>query len=166
MMAKKSKKPAPKATAKKASKRPAKKSGGAKKPAAKKAATSGPVATGSGLSPLEIGKRVVADFNAGNFGINDELWSKAIVSIEGLGVGMGWYGRKAVDEKNTWWSSTHKIHGASAEGPYVGSTGFSIKFQMDVEDTEKNERMTMIEIGVYTVAKGKIVTEEFMYSVG
>jgi hypothetical protein len=59
--------------------------------------------------------------------------------------------------------STHRLHGASAEGPYIGASGFSVKFAMDVEDTTTNDRSLMEEIGVYTVQNGKIVREEFMY---
>jgi len=121
------------------------------------------VNTGSGLSPIEIGSKLVSDFNVGKAEITDELWGNDITSIEGLGVNLGWKGRKAVDEKNSQWSATHRIHGASAEGPYVGSTGFTVKFKIDVEDTSTGDRIVMDEVGVYTVKNGKIITEEFMY---
>jgi hypothetical protein len=123
-----------------------------------------PVSTGSGRSAFEIGLQVVTDFNAGKAELNDDLWAPSIVSVEGMGVNLAWHGRPAVDAKNHWWSSTHRVHGASAEGPYVGSTGFAIKFVMDVEDTTTGKREAMTEIGVYTVENGKIVREEFMYA--
>lgn len=166
-----------KKTAKKpAAKKPAPKKAAPKKSSSKKSASntkaSGSsmapfnVNTGNGLSPIEIGTKLVADFNVGKAEITDELWSKDITSIEGLGVNLGWKGRKAVDEKNSQWSATHKIHGASAEGPYVGSTGFTVKFRIDVEDTNTGDRVVMDEVGVYTVKNGKIITEEFMYRAG
>lgn len=152
-----------KKSAKSSAKRPAKKSAAG---AAKKASGPRPVSTGRGASPLEIGSALVAAFNSGQWGLNDVLWSKDLVSVEGLGVCSAWDGRKAVDEKNAWWNSTHRVHGGRAEGPYVGASSFGVKFTMDVEDTTTGDRMTMVEIGVYTVLNGKIVREEFMYSAG
>lgn len=143
----------------------------AKKAAPKKSTTtrspSGPVVikTGSGMSPHEIGSKLVADFNSGKFHMN-EMWSPAIISIEGMGVSQAWHGRKAVDAKNEWWASDHIMHGASAEGPFVGATGFAVKFVVDLETKSTGKRETMTEVGVYTVKNGKIVQEEFMYHVG
>lgn len=159
------KKKSKKATSK-AAKKPAKKN--AAKSVKKRAATAkGPraMSTGRGATPLEIGSRLVADFNAGKWELTD-AWSKDLVSIEGLGVAMAWEGRRAVDEKNAWWASTHKVYGGRAEGPFVGATGFAVKFTIDVEDTTTGKRETMVEVGVYTVNNGKIIREEFMYFAG
>lgn len=149
--------------AKKTRTRPASKAAGR----AKKAAGSGggfKVTTGSGPGPAEIGADVVALFNRGKFRqIEDKWWSPKIESIEGAGMNKGWRGRAAVEGKNAWWMSMHTIHGASAEGPYVGSSGFAVKFRMDVEEKATRKRWTMEEVGVYTVRNGKIVREEFMY---
>jgi len=123
------------------------------------------IKTGPGMSPMEIGSKLVADFNAGKMHLN-EMWSPAIVSIEGVGVSQSWHGRKAVDAKNAWWSGEHTVHGASAEGPYVGATGFAVKFVIDVETKSTAKREMMTEIGVYTVKNGKIAQEEFMYHAG
>lgn len=123
-----------------------------------------PVTTGRGPTPSEIGADLVAMFNRGEMTEIERKWhSPALVSVEGVGVSMAWNGRKAVQEKNEWWMSTHRLHGASAEGPYLGASGFAVKFAMDVEDTTNNSRMLMEEVGVYTVQNGKIVREEFMY---
>ena len=84
--------------------------------------------------------------------------------IEGVGVEMAWVGEKAVRAKGEEWMNDHEIHGATAEGPFVGATGFAVKFVMDVTTKSTGERRTMNEIGVYTVEDGKIVIEEFMYS--
>lgn len=147
-------------------KKPAKKSAAkASKPAAKVDPMAPvPVNTGSGRSPMEIGKELVEKFNAGKAALSDfDFFSPKIVSCEGMGVGMEWRGRAGVDAKNAWWSSDHTIHGASAEGPFVGSTGFAVKFCMDVETKSTGARETMEEVGVYTVNNGQVVREEFMY---
>jgi hypothetical protein len=136
----------------------------------KKAAKLGPKAalpielsTGSGSSPSDLGHLLVKRFNQGKAETKGSLWSDDLISIEGLGVSSAWVGMKAVEAKNAWWTANHRIHGASAEGPYVGATGFSVHFRMDVEELATGKRTQMEEVGVYTVEDGKIVREEFMY---
>lgn len=125
------------------------------------------VKTGKGASPLEVGQAVVAGFNAHKpeRELWDAHWSRKVESIEGLGVSMKWVGRKAMEAKGAQWMATHKIYAASAEGPFVGATGFAVRFSMDVEDTTTGKREMMHEVGVYTVKSGKVVCEEFMYKV-
>lgn len=187
-MAKKSAKNAKKAPAKKspakkapAKKPPAKKTP-AKKPPAKKAGAkkaggapkSGgpatgmvPISTGSGANPMQVGKTLVTMFNQGKLReIEDFYWTPDIVSCEGFGVNAEWRGRTSVAQKNADWAKDHKLHGATAEGPFVGSTGFAVKFKIDVETLSTGTREMMEEVGVYTVRDGKIAREEFMYGVG
>lgn len=164
------KKPAPKKVAKKPAPKPMKKAA-AKSPSAKAGAPAKlvgmhPVHTGNGPSAFEVGKDVVNMFNRGQLGeIESKYWSPDVASIEGMGVGLGWYGLKAVREKNEGWMKDHVLHGATAEGPFVGSSGFSIRFRMDVETKSTGERKMFDEVGVYQVQNGKIVREEFMYGV-
>lgn len=145
---------------------------GAKKSAKKSARKGGrgtaapkPVKTGRGAGPAEIGPAVVAAFNAGkpDRELWDRHWSPRVVSVEGIGVNLAWQGRKAMEAKAEMWLGEHTIHGASAEGPYLGASGFAVKFRMDVEEKATGKREVMEEIGVYTVENGKIVREEFMY---
>lgn len=192
VMAKKAKKAASKSSSKAPSKKAGKKApakvgkkagmkkAAAKKPAAKvtkragKAGSSSAPAmprqnpemlsTGSGASALDIGQSLVSMFNEGKFKeIEEAYWSKDVVSVEGFGVNMAWHGRAKVEEKNAGWMADHVIHGASAQGPFVGATGFAVKFQMDVETKSSGQRQVMEEVGVYDVRDGKIVREEFMY---
>jgi hypothetical protein len=161
-MAKKksAKKPAPKS---KPASKPAKKPA-PKKPAASTPAYPGnpePINTGGGTSSEEIGKQLVANFNKGKWQIDTKLWSPNLVCIEAGG--MAWRGLKNVEAKNNFWSKGNTPLGGSAEGPYVGATGFAVKFRMDIKDNATGRRTIMEEIGVYTVLKGKIIQEEFMY---
>lgn len=120
------------------------------------------ISTGPGANPEQAGKRLVELFNAGKFEqVEKELWAPAIESIEGMG--MAWSGLKAVKAKNQEWYAKNEIVGAAAEGPYVGATGFGVKFKMDVRERASGSRVVMEEIGVYTVKNGKIIREEFMY---
>lgn len=165
-MAKKtSKKTAKKAPAKKKpapSKAPSKKAAG--KPAPKAGASLEPrrISTGPGPNPEQIGRSLVEMFNAGKFAeIEAKWWSPAIESIEGMG--MAWSGKAAVDAKNKGWMDQNEIVGCAAEGPYVGATGFSVKFRMEVRERATGKQVRMEEVGVYTVSNGKIIREEFMY---
>jgi hypothetical protein len=157
-MAKKSAKPA---------KRPAKKTGkkAAAKPAAK--APTSPkmppkVTSGSGPSAAELGKKFVAQFNADPSG--DWVkgwWHKGVRSIEGDGTLH--VGEKQIMAKWAWWSGQNQILGVSAEGPYLGATGFAVRYSMHVKDAASGNEMRMSEVAVYTIKNGKIVQEEFMY---
>jgi hypothetical protein len=165
-------KPAPKKPAAKPIKKPATKPA-AKKPAAPKVAKPAPaglpqgtsaITTGSGPTALELGTQFVSLFNQGLAEkIEREMYSNDIVSVEGHGVGMAWHGKKMVEAKAKEWMADNIIHGMRAEGPYVGSSGFAIKLEMDVETRSKNTRSVHKEVGVYTVLNGKIIREEFMY---
>jgi hypothetical protein len=176
---------AKKKSSKKSSAKPVRKaSKPAKKPAAKKPQTMKkaapasmieskamggpfPVSTGKGPSVLELANRLVEYFNAGDeTSVHSELWADSVCSCEGYGAEMEWRGRPAVIGKNNEWMRTHTIHGARAEGPFVGATSFAVRFEMDVEDTDTGKRQVMREVGVYTVRDGRIVREEFMYGMG
>lgn len=154
---------AKKAPAKKVVKKPAAKG----KPAPAKKATSAQanpftVSTGKGASAAEVGKSLVELYNAGKWDEPAKLWwSPEIVSVEGMG--MAWAGRDAVNAKNAGWYEQNNVLGGSAEGPYVGASGFAVKFRMEVQEKATGKRTRMEEVGVYTVQDGKIVREEYMY---
>ncbi|MDZ4754505.1 MAG: nuclear transport factor 2 family protein [Phycisphaerae bacterium] len=118
------------------------------------------LSTGKGSSAAEIGASLVSFFNAGKASEVERQWHhKNIESIEGDGTVH--LGRKGIREKNAWWSSSFDTHTALAEGPYVGATGFAVHFTITISPKGTDDRMTMREVGVYTVNKGKIVREEF-----
>lgn len=156
-----------KKTKKKASKKSGKPAKATKKKGSRKTKGSlspKPVKTGKGANPMELGTALVQMVRSGEFEPNDRLWSPRFSSVEGHGVAMEWAGKKAVAAKNAEWSERNAVHNISVEGPYVGASGFAVKFQMEVEDKASGQRTTMNEIGVYTIQNGKIVREEFMYS--
>lgn len=143
-----------------------KKTRAAPKPAAKRKPSAAPakpgrVRTGSGPGPAQIGRDLVALFNAGKMDAPcKKWWSDKIESIEGDG--QVWRGRKACEGKNAWWYSMFEPLGASAEGPYVGGTGFAVKFTSHIREKATGKEMRGTEIGFYTVKNGKIIREEFM----
>lgn len=164
--AKKPIKKAPAKPSKKPATKPKAKSVAKSKPAASSGFIAGPspISTGSGPGPAQIGAEIVAAFNQGTGDeVAQKYWSPQVVSCEGVGVGMQWGGKEAVLAKNADWMSKHTLMGGAAEGPFVGSTGFAIKFNIHVKVNETGQEIHMNEVGVYTVQDGKIVREEFMY---
>ncbi|HZW05797.1 MAG TPA: nuclear transport factor 2 family protein [Phycisphaerales bacterium] len=142
---------------KKTVKAPAKKAG---KKAAKAPDT---ISTGAGATPAELGRTLVTLFNQNK--ADDWIkgvWSKNVESIEGTGQVAR--GPAQILAKWDWWTSNHEVMGASAEGPYVGATGFATKYQLHVKDKSTGADLHMTEVAVYTVEKGRITREEFMYS--
>lgn len=95
---------------------------------------------------------------------DEKIWDKHFaeswVSVEADG--QSFEGREAVKGKYQWWLDTFTTYGAKAIGPFVGPSGFSVIFEMDVEAKDGSfPRMTMQEVAVYTVEDGKITREEF-----
>jgi hypothetical protein len=76
-------------------------------------------------------------------------------------------GLAGVKKKNEWWESAHEIHGGEAMGPWPHGDRFIVHFKFDVTAKEgpmKGKRMQLDEAAMYTVKGGKIVQEEFFYS--
>ncbi|MFT3683400.1 MAG: nuclear transport factor 2 family protein [Phycisphaerales bacterium] len=138
-----------------------------KAPARKASAKAAPstISSGRGPSPTELGKKLVELFNQNKA---DDwikgMWTGDVESIEGTGQIAR--GRQEILAKWDWWTNNHEVMGASAEGPYVGATGFAVKFHLHVKDKSTGTDMDMTEVAVYSVRDGKISREEFMYSQG
>jgi ketosteroid isomerase-like protein len=97
----------------------------------------------------------------------EKLYSPDIVSMEAgapPGQSRESKGLAAVKAKGEWWISNHEVHSAIVEGPLVAGSHFSVAFKLDVTFKPESRRFTMEEIAVYKVADGKIVYEEFFYS--
>lgn len=95
----------------------------------------------------------------------DELYADNIVSKEPKGSPMELTEGKAAVKKKTlqWEESVEEIHSASCSDPIVADNHFSIV--MNIDATYKaHGRMAMSEICVYEVKDGKIIADEFFYS--
>jgi ketosteroid isomerase-like protein len=120
---------------------------------------------------LEVGKKLVELCKQGK---NDEametLYAPDIVSVEAgapPGDSPERRGLAAVREKSVWWNANHVIHSATTQGPYPNGDRFAVHFTYDVTAKHLgNARVTMDEVALYTVKDGKIVREEFFYSMG
>ena len=94
----------------------------------------------------------------------EKYWAADVVSIEAMPGDMAEVrGVEGVRAKGEWWTSAHEVHAMEVEGPYLNGDQFAVRMKMDLTVKESGERITMDEIGLYTVKDGKIVEERFFY---
>lgn len=123
-----------------------------------------PVKVGKGSTPLEVAQAVIELIRAGASAEVEKSWlASGVESVEGVGVSLAWSGKKSVLAKYRAWEADHEIHSMSVEGPWVGATGFALRYSLDATQTSTGQRMQMEEIAVYTVKNGKIIREEFHF---
>lgn len=122
------------------------------------------------ISAMEIGKELVKLCQQGkNPEAIEKLYSPNIVSVEAVAmpnIGQTQKGIEAIKGKNTWWMENHEVHGGEVKGPYPNGDQFIAHFTYDVTPKHTGKRMTMDEMGLYTVENGKITKEQFFYSMG
>ena len=118
----------------------------------------------------EIGKKYVAFVKEHR---NDEcltqLFSKDAVSVEAAvppGGNREAKGLDAIRGKGKWWMENHTVHKAEVFGPYPHGDRFAVRFVYDITRKASGERIAMDEVGLFTIADGKIVREEFFYQGG
>ncbi|MCC1493441.1 nuclear transport factor 2 family protein [Cognatishimia sp. F0-27] len=116
----------------------------------------------------EIAQALVEGCRAGteldNLG---RLYAEDAVSVEAMDQGGGreTKGLEGIRGKHAWFDSAFEIHDSSVEGPFLhGDDRFAVIFDVDASEKATGERMPMREVGIYHVADGKIVREEFFYS--
>lgn len=74
-------------------------------------------------------------------------------------------GVAAIQGKHDWWNGAMEVHEAELDGPFLhGDDRFAVIFHLDATDKASGQRSRMKEVGVYTVAEGKIAREEFYYT--
>ena len=94
----------------------------------------------------------------------EKCWAADVVSIEATPGDMAEIrGVEGVRAKGEWWTSAHEVHAMEVEGPYLNGDQFAVRMKMDLTVKESGERITMDEIGLYTVKDGKIAEERFFY---
>ena len=126
-----------------------------------------PVSTGKGPAPREVAQRVAELLRGDGVAEVEAAWlAPNLESVEGAGVSLAWSGKPAVLAKYRGWEADHEIHDMKVEGPWVGATGFALRFWIDVTQKSTGQRSQMEEIAVYEVKDGRIVREEFHFAVG
>lgn len=120
------------------------------------------------MTVAEIAADFVAICKTGDFSTpGEKYWAEDVVSVEAGGPpGMDPVsrGKAAARGKGEWWAGAHDVHSAEVLGPYVNGDQFAARFTLDITVKETGARMTMDEIGLYTVKDGKIAEERFFYA--
>lgn len=121
---------------------------------------------------LAVGQKLVEMLNAGQEKqVLEQLYSRDIVSLELPGgppdMPSKFEGMDALLKKHEWWNANNTVHGMTMKGPFPHGDRFILFYTMDI--TAKtgpmaNQRMTFEEAALYTVAGGKIVKEEYFYT--
>ncbi|MBT8185362.1 MAG: nuclear transport factor 2 family protein [Eudoraea sp.] len=114
----------------------------------------------------EIANNLVEWCNKGEWmRVYQEYYSPEIVSIETEDKSEMAHleGMDAVMKKGEWWQDTFEVHSSTASEPVVADNWFSVKFEMDTTHKPSGQRSKSSELGVYKVADGKIVREQFFY---
>jgi hypothetical protein len=122
------------------------------------------------MTTQEVGKRYVTLCQQGKSDVClDELYAKNAVSVEAApppGMDRMAKGLDAIKAKGKGWQASHIIHKAEVSGPFPNEDRFAVRFVFDVTDKPSGKRMTMDEVGLFTVENGKITREEFFYPAG
>jgi hypothetical protein len=122
------------------------------------------------MNAYEVGKKLVELCKQGK---NDEamklFYAPEVVSVESAempGMPRETKGLEGVAAKGKWWSENHTIHSQEVEGPWPHGDQFIVRFKYDVTNKPSNQRIQLDEMGLYTVANGKVVHEVFFYPTG
>src|SRR5579872_2696313 len=110
------------------------------------------------MSTQDVARDLVTMCKAGQFRESGEkYWADNVVSVEARGDNAELKGKGAVLGKTDWWENAHDVHGAVVEGPYVHGNQFVVRFKIDMTVKATGQRLSMDEIGLYTVRNDKIV---------
>jgi SnoaL-like protein len=115
------------------------------------------------MSLQTVARRFVEMCNQGkNFDVMRTMYAPGIVSVEGDGAETA--GQQPVIQKSEHWQSDNTIHGEKVQGPYYnGRNQFAVHFTFEVTRKDSGKKLTLDEIGVYTVENDKISREQFYY---
>jgi len=117
------------------------------------------------MTVKDIADDLVALCKAGKFDESGEkYWADDVVSVEAMTGDMARVaGKAAVRGKGEWWTANHEVHGFEITGPFVNGDQFVVGFKMDITPKATGERVTLDEVGLYTIKDGKIAEERFFY---
>jgi ketosteroid isomerase-like protein len=116
------------------------------------------------MSTEDIAKDLVALCTAGQFDESGEkYWAEDVLSLE-PGDGGQSRGKAAAHAKGEGWAAANDVHGFEVQGPYVNGDQFVVRFTIDQTVKATGQRVSLDEVGLYTLKDGKIVEERFFYA--
>jgi ketosteroid isomerase-like protein len=125
---------------------------------------------GDTMTTQEISKRYVELCQQGKGDVClEELYAKDAVSVEAApppGMERAVKGLDAIRAKGKGWQESNIVHRAEVIGPYPNDNRFAVRFVFDITNKPSGKRMSMDEVGLFTIENGKITREEFFYPTG
>jgi len=123
------------------------------------------------MTTLDVAQQYVSLCKQGkNAECLDKLYDKDAVSVEAVSPPSGEdriaSGLAAIREKGKSWGENNTVHKAEVAGPYPNEDRFAVRFVYDITNKPSGQRITMDEVGLFTVKNGKITREEFFYTGG
>ena len=98
-----------------------------------------------------------------NFDVMRAMYAPDIVSVEASGEETA--GKTPVIQKSEHWQANNTVGGEKVRGPFFnGPNQFAVHFTFDVTPKATGKRITLEEVGVYTVIDDKITREQFFYA--
>ncbi len=114
----------------------------------------------------DIATQLVALCKEGKFHAAIEtLYSDDATSLEPMSFGgmpRESKGKAAILAKAELWQGAHEVHAMGVDGPFVSPEFFAVIFTMDVTNKASGKRMQGREFALYTVADGKITSDQFL----
>lgn len=120
------------------------------------------------MTTQQVADRLVAICRAGNTQqAHDELYAPDCVSIEPKGAPVERAeGMDAIKAKGEQWNAmVEEVHSTQISDPMVMGDHFVITHESDIT-FKSYGRQKLEEISVYKVRDGKVVTEQFFYTMG
>ena len=118
------------------------------------------------MSVRSVAEQFVALCKQGkNFDVMRTMYAPDIVSVEGDGKETA--GQQAVIKKSEDWVSDKTFHGETVAGPFFNGANpdqFTVYFTLDITPNATGKRITLEEVGIYTVNANDLITrEQFFY---
>ena len=113
------------------------------------------------MSLQTIASQFVELCNQGkNFDVMHAMYAPDIVSVEPTGEETA--GKTPVIQKSERFQAQNTIGGEKVRGPFLnGSNQFAVHFTFEVTPKATGQRITVEEVGVYTVKDNQITREQF-----
>lgn len=117
------------------------------------------------MSIRDVAFKFVELCNQGkNFDVMRTMYDPNIVSVEGDGKETA--GQGPVIKKSEDWVSNKSFHGEKVRGPFFNGANpnqFAVYFTLDITPKATGKRISIDEVGIYTVKNDKITREQFFY---
>ena len=68
-----------------------------------------------------------------------------------------------MDSARAFWQGNNEIHAPKVRGPYFNVNQFAAHFTLEVTRKGSGKRITLEEVGLYTVEGDRITREQFFY---